>query len=371
MLPAFTAVARSAAAPINRFGVMYVPNGMIMKNWAPRWGVRYQFNPTMIPLAPSGTDYCRQRTERIPPAGTAVAAFTQEPARGSSPTCPENTPSSGEIRAGISMDQILAKETGKHTQLRPLELAMESTRSAGACDKGYACAYTSTICWKSENTPMPMENNPRVVFERLFGDTGSTDPKARLSRIQQDRSVLDSVIEEVAHLEHSLRQRDRSKLNEYLDAIRDVEQRIQIAEAQSDQNCRWWLIPPASRPPTRAREAADRSAGAGVSVRSDARHDADGGPRIQRHDLSADRRARRAPSDFAPSEPGGEDREGRQDQSVPRERFRPTCWRPGLVFSHACRTGSSSPQCGHPYEKNSITSMFLPVSTGIEFFRRM
>ena len=133
------------------------------------------------------------------------------------------------------MDQILAKEMGKHTQLASLEMAIESTQSAGACDQGYACDYTSTICWRGETTPMPMENNPRAVFERLFGDTGSTDQKARLSRIQQDRSILDSVISEVAHLEQSLGQGDRSKLNEYLDAIRDVERRIQKAEEQSDQ----------------------------------------------------------------------------------------------------------------------------------------
>ena len=114
-------------------------------------------------------------------------------------------------------------------------MAIESTQSAGACDQGYACDYTSTICWRGETTPMPMENNPRAVFERLFGDTGSTDPKARLSRIQQDRSILDSVTAEVAHLQQSLGQGDRSKLNEYLDAIRDVERRIQKAEEQSDQ----------------------------------------------------------------------------------------------------------------------------------------
>jgi len=133
------------------------------------------------------------------------------------------------------MDQILAQETGKQTQVASLELAMESGETAGACDTGFACPYTNTISWKSQNTPLPTQNNPRVVFERLFGDSTSTDPKVRLARLRQQRSVLDSVSEEVAHLQGALPQSDRTKLTEYLDAIRGVEQRIQIAEAQSDQ----------------------------------------------------------------------------------------------------------------------------------------
>src|SRR5688500_14133948 len=133
------------------------------------------------------------------------------------------------------MDQILANETGKHTQLPSLELSMESGENSGACDTGYACPYTSTIVWKSANTPLPTQNNPRVVFERLFGDAGTTDPKVRLARMRQQRSVLDSVTEEVAQLQGSLPASDRAKLTEYLSAIRDVEQRIQLAEAQADQ----------------------------------------------------------------------------------------------------------------------------------------
>jgi len=133
------------------------------------------------------------------------------------------------------MDQILAQETGRHTQLGSLELAIESGETAGACDTGFACPYTNTISWKGQNTPLPTQNNPRVVFERLFGDSASTDATARLARLQQQRSVLDSVGEEIAHLQGALPQGDRTKLAEYLDAIRGVERRIQIAEAQSDE----------------------------------------------------------------------------------------------------------------------------------------
>ena len=133
------------------------------------------------------------------------------------------------------MDQILAQETGKHTQLASLELAIESGETAGACDTGYACPYTNTISWKSANTPLPTQNNPRLIFERLFGDSTSTDPKERLSRMRQQQSVLDSVTQEVARLGGSLPQSDRTKLTEYLEAIRGVERRIQIAEEQGNQ----------------------------------------------------------------------------------------------------------------------------------------
>ena len=131
---------------------------------------------------------------------------------------------------------ILAKETGKHTQLASLELAIENGETAGACDVGFACPYTNTISWKSANTPLVTQNNPRIVFERLFGDTANTDPKSRLNRIQQQRSVLDSLTKEVAQLQGSLGRGDRNKLIEYFESIRDVERRIQVAEEQNDQN---------------------------------------------------------------------------------------------------------------------------------------
>jgi hypothetical protein len=239
MLPAFTAIGRTAAAPVQRLGVMYVPNGMIMQNWAPIGeGSGYQMNSTMMPLAA----FRNQMTVIsglccTPPAGVRAGdgVHARASTRFLTNVYPKINPSGGEIRAGISIDQILAREMGKHTQLGSLELAIESTQSAGACDQGYACDYTSTISWRSDTTPQPMENNPRLVFERLFGDTGTTDAKARLSRIRDDRSILDSITAEVAHLGRALGQGDRTKLDEYLDSIRDVERRIQKAEEQSDQ----------------------------------------------------------------------------------------------------------------------------------------
>src|SRR5262249_16638700 len=104
---------------------------------------------------------------------------------------------------------------------------------SGSCDVGYACVYTNTISWRTDNTPLPMENNPRAVFERLFGDSGSTDEKVRLARIARDRSILDSLMERIGDLGREIGPNDRLKLDEYLEAVRDVERRIQKAEQQS------------------------------------------------------------------------------------------------------------------------------------------
>jgi hypothetical protein len=233
MIPALTAQARTAAAPINRFGVMYVVNGMIMESWTPvAEGAGYELTPTLAALAPH-----RDRFSVL--SGLACVPSPGRPggahAKASTRFLTDVSPPTSEtwLDAGVSVDQLLAREAGQHTQLASLELAIESGETAGACDVGFACAYTNTISWRSANTPLPTENNPRVVFERLFGDSGSTDPKARRARIEQDRSVLDSVIQEAGALKGSLGPGDGVKLVEYLDAIRDVERRIQRAEEQS------------------------------------------------------------------------------------------------------------------------------------------
>jgi hypothetical protein len=148
-----------------------------------------------------------------------------------------------DIHAGISLDQLAAKALGQQTQLASLELSLDSTEFAGSCDGGYSCAYVNTLSWRGATTPLPMENHPRAVFERLFGDGDSTDSAARQARLQKDRSILDSVTEEVANLQRGLGARDQTKLTEYLEAIRDVERRIQNAEEQSAQE-----LPSVERP---------------------------------------------------------------------------------------------------------------------------
>jgi hypothetical protein len=236
MMPTLSALQKTAGRPINRFGVMYVPNGMIMKDYLPvTEGAGYELTPTLSALAPFREQVLvLSGLECIPTPGRPGGAH----AKASTRFLTDVSPPSSEtwLDAGISMDQILAQETGKQTQVASLELAMESGETAGACDTGFACPYTNTISWKSRNTPLPTQNNPRVVFERLFGDSSSTDPAVRLARLRQQRSVLDSVGEELARLQGVLPQSDRTKLAEYLDAIRGVEQRIQIAEAQRDQD---------------------------------------------------------------------------------------------------------------------------------------
>jgi hypothetical protein len=235
MVPALAALQKTVARPINRFGVMYVPNGMIMKNYLPLTeGAAFELTPTLSALAPFREHVLvLSGLECIPTPGRPGGAHAKASTRFLTDVSPPL--SETWLDAGISMDQILAQEMGKQTQVASLELAMESGETAGACDTGFACPYTNTISWKAQNTPLPTQNNPRVVFERLFGDSTSTDPAVRLARLRQQRSVLDSVSEEVARLEGVLPQSDRAKLSEYLDAVRGVEQRIQIAEAQRNQ----------------------------------------------------------------------------------------------------------------------------------------
>jgi hypothetical protein len=233
MIPALAARQRSAAAPVHRFGVVYVPNGMVMENYTPATtGASFELTPTLQALAPyrsqtlvlSGLD-CVPSPGR--PGGAHAKASTRYLTDISPPT------SETWLDAGISVDQILANKLGAETQLASLELAIESSDTAGACDVGFACAYTNTISWRGSSTPLPMQHNPRAVFERLFGDAGSTDARARLARLRQQRSVLDSVRDEIAGLSRALGPADQVKLTEYLDSVRDVERRIERAESQS------------------------------------------------------------------------------------------------------------------------------------------
>jgi hypothetical protein len=236
MVPALSAQSKTAAKPVHSFGVMYVPNGMIMNKWTPLLdGSAYELTPTLGSLAPYRDQLLvLSHLACVPTPGRPGGAHAKASTRFLTDVSPPT--SETWLDAGISMDQILAQETGKHTQLASLELAIENGDTAGACDVGFACAYTNTISWKSANTPLVTQNNPRVVFERLFGDAGNTDPQARRTRIRQQRSVLDSLTKEVAQLKGSLGPDDSLKLIEYLESIRDVERRIQRAEEQKDPN---------------------------------------------------------------------------------------------------------------------------------------
>lgn len=232
MVPALTALARSAAKPALRFGVVYIPNGVIPANWFPAAeGVDYELTPTLQPLEPfrkrmlvlSGLD----STPPVPPD-----APTQVHGRASTKFLTNVHPTRA-VRAGESLDQIAARVIGKDTQLRSLELALESVDSGATCDSG-SCVYTATISWAGPTAPLPMEHNPRAAFERMFGDGVPLDPEARRARTRAKTSILDALLDDVSRLQKTLGPADRGTLTAYLDAVRDVEQRIQRAASASD-----------------------------------------------------------------------------------------------------------------------------------------
>jgi Protein of unknown function (DUF1552) len=236
MIPAMAATRVTPANPAVRLGFVYVPNGIIQKGWLPSTtGAGFEFASTMKPLEPF-RDKLLVLSNLMQNGGRALGDGAGDHARAGASWLTGVHPKKTEgvnIMAGVSADQIAAKELGKKTQLASLEIGLEEPTLAGSCDTGYSCAYTNTISWRTPTTPNPMEINPRAVFERLFGDGDSTEPAARLKLMKEDRSILDFVREDVARLEPGLGSRDKSKLNEYLDGIREIERRIQKAEEQS------------------------------------------------------------------------------------------------------------------------------------------
>jgi hypothetical protein len=226
MVPALSAMAKTAASPVRRLGVVYVPNGMAMEYWTPAGaGPEFGLTPVLQPLAPF-----RDRLLIVSGLNGPAGGGTHT---GASTRFLTGVRAETDGSAGISIDQLVAKELGQHTQLSSLELALDGRDNSGTCEGRYICAFTNTISWRSRTTPLPMENNPRAVFERLFGDSGSTDPKHRLERLRRTRSILDSLTETVADLQGRVGPSDGRKIQEYLDAVRDLERRIQKAEQQS------------------------------------------------------------------------------------------------------------------------------------------
>jgi hypothetical protein len=235
MVPALTAIARTAAAPVRRLGVFYVPNGMAMWAWFPK-------NEGPIETLPATLQSLQPLKEQVlllgglgdEAANRTTRAGDHARSAGTFLTCvPFKAISDSNVVAAVTMDQIAAKEFARETQLASLELAIESTAMLGACD-GASCSLTNTISWSTPTTPMPCDNDPRSVFERMFGASGSTDPTARLARMQRDKSILDFITDETARLNLRLGA-DRPKFAEYLDSVRDIERRIQRAEEQNSR----------------------------------------------------------------------------------------------------------------------------------------
>lgn len=229
-LPFLEAMLPAAVKPAHRFQTFYVPNGMAMEYWPPKGeGTAFELSPILEPLA-------AYRNQMLVLSGIkanwnyihagASGSFLTGTARGGRTEI--------EIIADVSIDQLLARHFASETQVASLELSMDAPANAGACTGNLSCVYTHTLSWRSPTQPLPMEWNPRAVFERLFGDSGSTDRTAREARLRQHKSILDSVTDKLASLKKDLGPQDQAKVNEYTEAVRDVERRIQRAEEQRD-----------------------------------------------------------------------------------------------------------------------------------------
>jgi hypothetical protein len=234
MLPAQTPLAKTAAKPSPRLGFVYVPHGAVMDKWTPATeGAGFEFSPILKPLEPL-RDQLNILSGFGHRAADTSAVHSLSPTTWLSGVRPK--PTQGvDAYAGVTADQIAAQHLGQETQLPSLELATEDHAGLlGACDRDYGCIYMNTLSWRTHTTPMPMEINPRKVFERLFG--GGSTPEERLARKQEDRSILDAILNETNGLKKTLGKHDQATVSDYLESVREIERRIQnsAAEVSSD-----------------------------------------------------------------------------------------------------------------------------------------
>jgi len=234
MVPALGRGASAAAKGPTRMGMFYAPNGTSMPYWLPKtYGPNFEMSPILTPLESFRDNlFVLSHLSNDVAVGDGVGGHARSCAPWLTATHIKKT-EGADIHAGVSMDQIAAKHLGNETQLQSLQLSLDSDESLGACDSGYSCVYTNTLSWRDERSPLPTECDPRAVFERLFGASDSTDSAARMSRLAQEKSVLDLALESVTSLKKTLGQQDQLRVDQYLDAVRESERRIQTAEAQS------------------------------------------------------------------------------------------------------------------------------------------
>lgn len=238
MVPAQTPLVRTAANPKVRMGLCFIPHGAVMNNWTPsEEGVMTKMSRTLMPLEPF-----RNNVVVVSNLAHAMAApagpgdnggdHTRSPAVFLNGVHPKRT-DGADIQAGVTIDQMAAAKIGQETPLPSLELATEDFSGlVGSCDVGFSCTYMNTISWRTPTTPLPMEINPRVVFDRLFGDGATAEE--RLARIEQQRSILDAVTNQVRRLQGKLGATDRTRVSEYLETVREIERRIQLSEKQNN-----------------------------------------------------------------------------------------------------------------------------------------
>lgn len=229
MMPASTALAATAAVPPKRFGAVFVPHGERPGYWTPKKsGADFELSPILEPLKDFRDELTVVSELCDPVDGHAVTV-----AAWLSGSIPKRTVAE-DVYAGITIDQVIANKIGQQTVFPSLEVATEDfTGYIGGCDPAYACAYINTLSWKSPTQPLPMEINPRVLFERMFGRPGTAEQ--RLARMKTGRSILDSIQDDLKDLQLHLGAHDRSRLSDYLDNVRETEARIQRAEKQADK----------------------------------------------------------------------------------------------------------------------------------------
>lgn len=241
MVPALAATRTTAANPVKRFGAVYVPMGANMPEWTPPGVGPLTLSPILQPLAAlqdrlvvmTGLDSLQAFTDD---GNGAALHMTCQGAWLTQARVRREAQGVNGVGAGVSMDQVVARELEASTQLGSLEIGLEPANAIGRCEQDYSCVYASTVSWRTPTTPLPVEHLPRGVFERLFGVMDSTDAKARAAYVRKNRSILDAVSGEAARLNGKVGPSDRQKVTEYLDAVRDVERRLQRVEEQGGKD---------------------------------------------------------------------------------------------------------------------------------------
>jgi hypothetical protein len=230
MVPARTLLAKTAASATPRLGFVYLPHGAIMDRWTPaQEGANFEFSPILKSLEPY-----REHVDIVSGlhhhAADTSAVHSLSPTTWLSGVRPK--PTQGvDAFAGVTADQIAALKIGQDTPLPSIEIATEDQSGLiGSCDRDYGCIYMNTLSWRTPTTPMPMEINPRKVFERMFGQGGT--PAERLARTAEDRSILDAITQQINDLQRSLGRKDRVTVNDYLESVREIERRIQVANRE-------------------------------------------------------------------------------------------------------------------------------------------
>ena len=233
MVPSMTALAKTAANPVRRLGFIYVPMGSDISRWTPPCenGPLTELSPSLRPLEPVRDHVSVLTNLELKNSYPGTHATSNS---GFLSAAKAKLTESTDYYLGTTVDQIAAQQIGQDTQLPSLEMAMDLVQTVGQCDNGFACVYQNNLAWSSPTTPLPAEAQPRLVFESLFGEGGS--PEDRRAVLARRASLLDQVGKDISRLKRKLSPADRNKVNEYLDSIREVERRIQKAEAQTSDN---------------------------------------------------------------------------------------------------------------------------------------